>query len=77
MIYGVVTYFRHPDLVQLGREMGYSAQRLRIFEQSPHLLPALWVAVIVVMTAFLVFLLYARRFFPTEEQACPSVPKGQ
>jgi len=77
MISGVVTYFRHPDLVQLGREMGYSAHRLRIFEQSPHLLPALWVAVIVVMTAFLVFLLYARRFFPTEEQACPSVPKGQ
>ncbi len=65
----VVTYLRHPDLLQLFKEIGYNDQTLRIYEQFPQFLPVIWVGSIVMMTVLLVFLLYTRKFFPTEERA--------
>jgi len=65
----LVCYLRRPDLLQLFREMGYGDQTLRIYEQFPHFLPLIWMGSIVMMTVFLVFLLYTRKFFPTEERA--------
>jgi hypothetical protein len=65
----LVSYVRHPDLLQLFRETGYNDQTLRIYEQSPQLLSVFWVGLIVLMTVYLVFLLYTRKFFPTEERA--------
>jgi hypothetical protein len=64
----LVSYLRRPDLMQLYREMGLNDQTLRIYEQFPRLLSAFWVAMIVGMTVFLVFLLYTRKFFPPEER---------
>jgi len=65
----LVTYLRHPGLLQLYREMGYGDQMLRLSEQVPWFLGVFWLAVIVGMTALLVFLLYTRKFFPTDERA--------
>jgi hypothetical protein len=65
----VVTYARRPDMLQLYREMGFNDQTLRIYEEFPELLSVVWVGVILGMTALLVFLLYTRKFFLTEEQA--------
>jgi len=65
----LVSYVRHPDLLQLFRETGYNDQTLRIYEQSPQLLSVFWVGLIVLMTVYLVFLLYTRKFFPTEGRA--------
>ena len=65
----VVTLLRHPDVPQLFREVGYNEQTLHIYEQLPQLLPVIWVGTIVMMTALLVFILYTRKYFPTEEQA--------
>jgi hypothetical protein len=65
----LVTYVRHPDMLQLYREMGFNGQALRIYEQFPQFLPVVWVGTIVGITAFLVFLLYTRKFFPTEKPA--------
>jgi hypothetical protein len=65
----LVCYVRHPDLLQLFREMGYTDQTPRIYGQFPHFLPLIWIGSIGMMTAVLVFLLYARKFFPTEERA--------
>jgi hypothetical protein len=56
-------------MMQMFKEIGYDARSLRIFEQTLQIMPAVWVATIVMMTVFLVFLLYARQFFPTEERA--------
>ena len=58
---------RRPNLLQLLREMGFGDEALRFYEQFPRLLPLVWVVSIVVMIGFLVFLLYTRKFFPTEE----------
>jgi hypothetical protein len=58
---------RRPNLLQLLREMGFADEALRFYEQSPHALPLLWMVSIVVMIGFLAFLLYTRKFFPTEE----------
>jgi hypothetical protein len=65
----VVTCLRHPDLLQLYREMGFNDQTLRIYEQFPHFLSVVWVGTIVMMSVLLVFILYTRKFFPTEERA--------
>jgi len=65
----VVSYLRHPDLLQLYREMGLRDQALRVYEQFPQILSVFWVGMIVGMTVFLVFILYSRKFFPTEERA--------
>jgi hypothetical protein len=65
----LVTYIRQPDMLQLYREMGFNDQALRIYEQFPQFLPAVWVGTIVGITAFLIFLLYTRKFFPTEKPA--------
>jgi hypothetical protein len=70
----LVSYVRRPDLLQLFREIGYNDQTLRIYEQSPQLLAVFWLGSIVFMTVYLVFLLYTRKFFPTEERAQPPVP---
>jgi len=64
----VVTYLRRPDLLQLFREVGYSERTLRIYEQFPQFLAIFWVAMIIGVTAFLVFLLYTRKFFPGLER---------
>ena len=68
MISMLVTCVRRPDMLQLFREMGYSNQMLRFYEQSPQFLPFIWVGTVVGMTVLLVFLLYTRKFFPTEER---------
>jgi hypothetical protein len=65
----LVTYLRHPDMLQLYREMGFNDQSLRIYEQFPQFLPVFWVSMIVVMAVFLVLLLYTRKFFPPHERA--------
>jgi hypothetical protein len=65
----LVTYLRHPDMLQMYREMGFNDQSLRIYEQFPQFLPFIWGGTIVGMTAFLVFLLYTRKFFPPDERA--------
>jgi hypothetical protein len=65
----LVSYLRRPDLLQPIQEIGYADQTLRIYEQFPHFLSLIWVGTIVMMTVFLVFLLYTRKFFPTEERA--------
>jgi len=65
----LVTYLRHPELLQLFKEMGYSGQAFRVYEQFPQFLPIIWVGTIVMMTALLVFLLYTRKYFPSEERA--------
>jgi hypothetical protein len=65
----LVSYLRHPDLLQLFRETGYNDQTLGIYEQSPQLLSVFWVGLIALMTVYLVFVLYTRKFFPTGERA--------
>jgi hypothetical protein len=65
----LVCCVRRPDLLELLREMGFGDEALRIYEEFPHLLPLTLVGSIVVMTVFLVFLLYTRKFFPAEERA--------
>jgi hypothetical protein len=65
----VVFYLRYPDMMQLLRDMGYSEQTLQIYNQFPKLLPMTWVGSIVMMTVYLVFLLYTRRFFLAEKRA--------
>jgi hypothetical protein len=65
----LVTFVRQPDMLQLYREMGFNDQALRIYEQFPQFLPVVWVGTIVGITAFLVFLLYTRKFFPTDKPA--------
>jgi hypothetical protein len=62
----LVSYVLRPDLVQLGREMGYSDQMLRTYEQFPHLPLFVMVGLLVMMTLLLVFVLYTRKFFPSE-----------
>jgi hypothetical protein len=69
MINILVTYFRYPDPLQLFREMGLNDQMLRIYNQFPQLLSIIWVGQIVGITVFLVFVLYTRKFFPTDVQA--------
>jgi hypothetical protein len=59
---------RRPNLLQLSREMGFSDEALRFYEQFPHFLPLFWMVSIVVLIGFLVFLFYTRKFFPTEER---------
>ena len=65
----LVTYLRHPDLLQLYGKMGFNDQSLRIYEQFPQFLPFIWVATTVMMSVLLVFILYTRKFFTTEERA--------
>jgi hypothetical protein len=64
----IVTFLRHPDMMQIFREIGYDARALHVYEQFPQLLPGIWLGSILMMTVFLVFLLYTRKFFPPEEQ---------
>jgi hypothetical protein len=61
----LVTYARYPDLLQLYRGIGLNAQTVRIYEQVPQLLTVVWVGLLAMMTVLLVFILYARKFFPT------------
>jgi hypothetical protein len=65
----LVSYVRHPDLLQLMRQIGLTGQTLLIYEQSPQLLSLIWLGTTVMMTVLLVFILYTRKFFPTEERA--------
>ena len=65
----VVTDLRRPDLLQLYRDMGLNEQALRIYEQFPQFLSVLWVGMILMMSVLLIFLLYTRKFFPTEARA--------
>jgi hypothetical protein len=64
----VVTLARRPDWMQLYREMGYGDQMLRTYQQLPQFQWIMWVGTIVGMTGFIAFLIYTRRFFPTEER---------
>jgi hypothetical protein len=65
----LVTFVRKPDLLQLYREMGFSAPMLDTYQQFPQILSVTWVGMAVGMTALLVFLLYTRKFFPTDKPA--------
>jgi hypothetical protein len=64
----LVCCVRRPNLVELAREMGFGNEALGIYEQFPHFLPLISVASIAMMSALLVFLLYTRNFFPSEER---------
>jgi len=65
----LVGTIRRPNLLQLLREMGFSDEVQRFYEQFPRFLPLVWMASIVVAIGLLVFLFYTRKFFPTEERA--------
>jgi hypothetical protein len=62
----VVSYLRYPDMRQLLQQMGYSNQTFQVYDQFPKLLPMTLVGSMVMVTVFFVFLLYTRKFFPTE-----------
>jgi hypothetical protein len=62
----LVTYLHRPDILPLLREMGYNSPALRIYEQSPQLLSTIWLGSTVIMIVLIVFVLYARRFFPRD-----------
>jgi hypothetical protein len=62
----LVTFVRRPDMLQLFRELGYNSPTLGVYEQFPQLLVLIWGATFVGRAAFLVFILYTRRFFPKE-----------
>ena len=68
-ISALVSYVRQPNLLQLIREIGFTGQTLRIYEQFPQFLPLVWMGTIVMMTVLIVFILYTRKFFPTEVRA--------
>jgi hypothetical protein len=68
LINTLVTWVHQPDLLRLYREMGFNDKMVRIYEQFPQLLSVFWVGPIVGITAFLVFLLYTRKFFLKENQ---------
>ena len=65
----LVTYLRHTDLLRIYREMGMEDQMLQLYERSPGFLTGIWVMMIVGISAFLAFLLYTRKYFPSEERA--------
>ncbi len=65
----LISYVRHPDLLQLMREIGYPDKTLGIYEQSPQLLPLSWLGSIVMLAVLLAFIVYTRKFFPTQERA--------
>jgi uncharacterized membrane protein len=59
----LVTYLRRPDFVQIMREMGYRGPSLSVFEQFPQVLSFILVASLVMITVYLVLILYTRRYF--------------
>ena len=65
----LVTALRHPDMMQMLRDMGYNDPTLRIYDQFPHFLTLIWVGTLVMVTLLLVFIVYTRKFFPSEERA--------
>ena len=42
---------------------------LSFYDQFPHFLTLIWVGTLVIATLLLVFILYTRKFLPSEEQA--------
>jgi hypothetical protein len=60
----VISFARYPDLMKFYEQMGLHSQNLQIYEQFPQLLTFMWVSIIVGLTAFMVFVLYTRRYFP-------------
>lgn len=67
VINGLVTYLRHPDMLHLFREMGYSEQMLNLSSQFPQFQTIFSIGSIVVASAYLVFVLYTRKFFAPRE----------
>jgi hypothetical protein len=65
----LVSAARHPDMTSLFRDMGYNDQTLIVYQQFPQFMPVMLVAMTVMMAAIIIFLLYARRFFPDEAPA--------
>ncbi|MGA2986608.1 MAG: hypothetical protein ABSG32_22635 [Terriglobia bacterium] len=65
----VASFVRIPDQLQMLKEIGYSDQALRIYEQFPQFSLIIRVGTAVMMTALLVFLLYTRKYFPAGERA--------
>jgi len=61
------------DTIQLYREMGFEEKQLQEFQQLPHLQSLMWVMNVSEMGAFLIFLMYARKFFPRENAKSPGV----
>ena len=64
----VISFARYPDMMKLYQMMGLNSQTLQIYEQFPQLLTFMWVAIILGLTAFMVFVLYTRRYFPVSAQ---------
>jgi hypothetical protein len=62
----LVTLLHPPDWVQLYRKMGVDSQVLRIYDQFPQFMPAIWAFTLVVMGGLLYFIYYTRRYFPNE-----------
>ena len=60
----LVTYFRRAEILDVFRELGYDGRPLRTYEQIPRLMPFAWLCTLVLMSLFIVFLVYSRQFFP-------------
>jgi hypothetical protein len=65
----LVSALRHPDMTALFREMGYNDQTLLVYQQFPQIMPVVWVGTTVMMTVVIIFILYARKFFPPDSPA--------
>lgn len=58
----IATFVGH-DLLRIYREMGLSEQQLQPLRQFPQMQTMIWLMIVPVMTALLVFILYTKKFF--------------
>lgn len=65
----IVSCFHVPNMGQAMRDLGYDTNTLQLFEQTPHFTVGILVGTILMMTSLLVFILYTRKFFPSEVHA--------
>lgn len=54
------------DILQLYREMGMDDQRLQQFQQFPDMQSLMWIMTVPTIGAYVIFLVYARKYFPRE-----------
>lgn len=65
----IVTCFRPVDMAKLLKDQGYDERGLAVFNQMPHFMTGMMAASALFMTGLLCFILYARKYFPTEDQS--------
>jgi MFS family permease len=63
-----VTAMVRRDMLQLYREMGFSEQQMRVYQQFPQMLTITWGASLVAFVGLLGFLLYCKKYFSRTEQ---------